>query len=69
MLSIVDTVTARSVVRRQQSALATPLLSASLEPRLYDHFAIVHRPDVALSRPIQAVIEMAITRMREVCAQ
>jgi hypothetical protein len=28
----------------------------------------VHRPDVTLSRPIQAVIEIAITRIREIAS-
>jgi len=64
-----DTVTARGALRRQHGRVAAPLYSTSLEPRLHDHFAIVYRPDVTLSRPIQAVIEMATRRMREVCAQ
>jgi DNA-binding transcriptional LysR family regulator len=68
-LGIADAITARSVLRRQQSKLAAPLCSASLEPRLYDHFAIVHRPNTMLSRPIQAVIAMATARMREICEQ
>jgi DNA-binding transcriptional LysR family regulator len=68
-LGIADAITARSVLRRQQNRLTTPLFSASLQPRLYDHFAVVHRPNSFLSRPVQAVIEMAIARMREVCAQ
>jgi len=64
-----DTVTARGALRRQHGRVAAPLYSTSLEPRLHDHFAIVYRPDVTLSRPIQAVIEMATRRMREVCEQ
>ena len=68
-LGIADTVTARGALRRQHGRVAAPLYSTSLEPRLHDHFAIVYRPDVTLSRPIQAVIEMATRRMREVCAQ
>jgi DNA-binding transcriptional LysR family regulator len=66
---IADAITARSVLRRRQSRLAAPVFTASLEPRLYDHFAIVHRPDAMLSRPIRAVIDMATARMREICAQ
>ena len=68
-VGVADTVTARGALRRQHGRVAAPLYSTSLEPRLHDHFAIVHRPDVTLSRPIQAVIEMATRRMREVCAQ
>lgn len=66
-LGIADAVTARGVLRHQQPRLATPLFSASLRPRLYDHFAIVHRPDAVISRPVRAVIEMATARMREAC--
>jgi hypothetical protein len=47
-LGIADAITARSVLRRQQSKLAAPLFSASLQPCLYDHFAIVHRPNSTL---------------------
>jgi len=68
-LGIADTVTARGALRPQHGRVAAPLYSTSLEPRLHDHFAIVYRPDVTLSRPIQAVIEMATRRMREVCEQ
>jgi DNA-binding transcriptional LysR family regulator len=68
-LGIADAITARSILQRQEGRLAAPLFSAPLEPRLYDHFAIVHRPDTVLSRPIHVVIEMATARMREICAQ
>jgi DNA-binding transcriptional LysR family regulator len=69
VMGIADAITARSVLRRQQPRLAVPLFSAPLRPRLHDHFAIVHRPNAVLSRPVQAVIEMATARMREVCGE
>ena len=68
-LGIADTVTARGALRRQHGRVTAPLYSTPLEPRLHDHFAIVYRSDVTLSRPTLAVIEMATRRMREVCAQ
>ena len=68
-MGLADAITARSVLRRQQAMSSAPLFAAPLDPPLYDHFAIVHRPDAFLSRPVQAVIEMATRRMREVCAQ
>ena len=67
-LGLADAITARSVVRRQQSKLAACLYSASLTPRLYDHFAIVYRRNAVLSKPIQVVIELAVARMRELTA-
>ena len=68
-MGLADAVTARSVLRRHQAMSSAPLFGASLDPPLYDQFAIVHRPDSVLSRPIRAVVEMATTRMRETCAQ
>lgn len=56
------------VLRHQRTEPVRSLLSVSLEPRLHDHFAVVHRPDAVLSQPVQSVIEMAVDRMREVCA-
>jgi DNA-binding transcriptional LysR family regulator len=68
-LGLADAITARRVLRRQQHMLQTPLFSAPLKPRLFDHFAIVHRRGAVLSRPVQAVIELAISRMRETVEQ
>ncbi|NNN33806.1 LysR family transcriptional regulator [Streptomyces sp. S3(2020)] len=64
-LGLADAITARSVVRRYQDKLPARLHCFSLEPRLYDHFAIVCRHNAVLSRPVQAVIEMAAARLRE----
>lgn len=66
-LGIADAVTARSVLHRFGGKLTTPLFATSLQPRLYDHFAIVHRPGTHLSRPTQEVIRLAAQRMREIC--
>ncbi|MBL8928257.1 MAG: LysR family transcriptional regulator [Pseudonocardia sp.] len=68
-MGIADAITARSLLHRRQAILSAPLFSAPLDPPLNDQFAIVHRPDAVLSRPIQAVMEMATVRMREICAQ
>lgn len=68
-LGLADAITARSVVRRQQDKLPAQLYTFSLRPRLYDHFAIVHRHNAVLSRPVQAVIEMATTRLRDLVSQ
>lgn len=65
-LGLADAITARSILRRRRSILGTPLFSAPLRPRLFDHFAIVHRRDAVISRPVQAVIELATARMRDV---
>ncbi|NEA98523.1 LysR family transcriptional regulator [Streptomyces sp. SID13726] len=64
-LGLADAITARSVVRRYQDKLPAQLHCFSLEPRLYDHFAIVYRHNAVLSRPVQAVIEMAAARLRQ----
>jgi DNA-binding transcriptional LysR family regulator len=68
-LGLADAITARSVLLRQQGKLAARLYSAPLRPRLYDHFAIVCRRNAVLSNPIQAVIEFAVARMRELADQ
>lgn len=67
-LGIADAITARSILRRHRDRLSAPLFSASLDPPLYDHFAIVHRPEALLSWPMEAVIEMATVLMRQICA-
>lgn len=64
-MGLADAITARSVLRRQQNKLSAQLYSFSLRPKLYDHFAIVHRHNAVLSRPVQAVIEIATARLRE----
>ncbi|GAA0543926.1 hypothetical protein GCM10009533_48580 [Saccharopolyspora spinosporotrichia] len=63
-LGVADAITARSILRRQQGKLPAPLYSAPLEPSLYDSFAIVHRRNAVLSRPVQTVIEFAVARMQ-----
>lgn len=67
-LGLADAITARTVLRRQQSKLATRLYSAPLEPPIYDHFAIVRRRNAVLSNTIQTVIEFAVARMEELGA-
>ncbi len=64
-MGLADAITARSVLQRQQDKLSAQLYAFSLKPQLYDHFAIVHRHNAVLSRPVQAVIEMATARLRE----
>lgn len=64
-LGLADAITARGVLDRQRDKLEHPVFSASLEPRLYDQFAIVHRRNAVLSAPIRTVIELAVARMSE----
>lgn len=65
-LGLADAITASTVFRRQQRYLKAPLYSARLEPRLFDHLAIVHHRDAELSQPIQTVIELAISILKRV---
>ena len=64
-LGLADAITARSIFRRRRSILGAPLFCAPLKPRVFDHFAIVRRREAMISRPVQAVIELATLRMRE----
>lgn len=63
-----DAITARGLLRRMGSRLSPDLRWVSLRPRLYDEFAAVTRRDVPLSRASQAVLELAMTRMRALAA-
>jgi DNA-binding transcriptional LysR family regulator len=61
---LADTVTSRGVLHRLGDRLAPELGWVSLRPRLYDTFAIVHRRGAAPSPASQAVIDLAVERMR-----
>ena len=59
-----DAITARGLLRRMGSRLAPELRWVSLRPKLFDEFAAVTRRDLPLSRASQAVLELAMARMR-----
>jgi DNA-binding transcriptional LysR family regulator len=61
---LADTVTSRGVLHRLGDRLAPGLRWVPLRPRLYDTFAIVHRRGAAPSPASQAVIDLAVERMR-----
>jgi DNA-binding transcriptional LysR family regulator len=63
-----DAITARGLLRRMGSRLSPELRWVSLRPKLYDEFAAVTRRDVPLSRASQAVLELAMARMRALAA-
>ena len=63
-----NAITARGLLRRMGSRLSPDLHWVSLRPRLYDEFAAVTRRDVPLSRASQAVLELAMARMRALAA-
>ncbi|MEU2976177.1 LysR family transcriptional regulator substrate-binding protein [Streptomyces hirsutus] len=64
-----DTIAARGVVHRLAGQLPRRLHSAPLRPRLYDHFAIVHRRNTTLSRATRTLIDLATTRLRQATAR
>ena len=61
---LADTITWRGVLHRLGDRLPPGLGWTPLRPRLYETFAIVHRPDAQLSAASRAVIELAAARMR-----
>lgn len=61
---LADTITWRGVLHRLGDRLPEGLGWAPLRPRLYETFAIVHRPDAHLSAASRVVIELAAARMR-----
>ena len=63
-----DTIAARGVVHRLADQLPRPLFSAPLRPRLYDHFAIVHRHNTTLSQATRTLIDLATTRLQHATA-
>ena len=65
-LGLADAITARGILHRLHDRLPAALGWVSLRPRLYDEFAIVHRPDTPLSPATVAVVELAVKRMRAI---
>jgi DNA-binding transcriptional LysR family regulator len=61
---LADTIAWRGVLHRLRDRLPPGLRWTPLRPRLYETFAIVHRPDAQLSAASRAVIELAAARMR-----
>ena len=59
-----DTIAARGVVRRLAGQLPRRLFAAPLRPRLYDHFAIVHRHDTTLSHATRTLVDLATTHLQ-----
>lgn len=67
-LGLADTVTARGLLHQLGDRLSPDLCWASLRPRIFDEFAIVHRQGHTLSPASQAVVAIAAARMRAVGA-
>ncbi|NUR47300.1 MAG: LysR family transcriptional regulator [Hamadaea sp.] len=65
---LADTVIWRGVLHRLADRLPPGLGWTPLRPRLYETFAIVHRPDAQLSAASRVVIELAAARMRALAA-
>ncbi|MFF7656145.1 hypothetical protein ACFZCY_41025 [Streptomyces sp. NPDC007983] len=63
-----DTIAARGVVRSLAGQLPQELFAAPLRPKLYDHFAIVHRHNTTLSRATHTLIELATARLQRATA-
>lgn len=61
---LADTITWRGVLHKLSDRLPQQLGWVRLKPRLYETFAIVHRPAAQLSVASRAVIDIAATRMR-----
>lgn len=60
---LADTITWRGVLHKLADRLPPALGSVRLRPRLYETFAIVHRPAAQLSLASRAVVEIAAARM------
>lgn len=61
---LADTITWRGVLHKLADRLPPGLGWVRLRPRLYETFAIVHRPAAQLSLASRAVVEIAAARMR-----
>jgi DNA-binding transcriptional LysR family regulator len=61
---LADTITWRGVLHKLADRLPPQLGWVRLRPRLYETFAIVHRPAAQLSMASRAVVEIAAARMR-----
>lgn len=59
-----DTIAARGVLHRLTPRLPHRLHAAPIRPRLYDHFAIVHRHTTRLTEPTRTLIDLATTHLR-----
>ena len=65
-LGLADSVVPRGAAEQLLPRLAPNARWVSLRPKLYDHFAIVHRAGATLSPAAQLMIELATRRIREV---
>ncbi len=61
---LADTITWRGVLHKLGDRLSPDLRWVRLRPRLYETFAIVHRPAAQLSVASRAVVEIAAARMQ-----
>jgi DNA-binding transcriptional LysR family regulator len=61
---LADTVTWRGVLHALAGRLPSGLGWTALRPRLYETFALVHRPQAELSSASQVVVALATERMR-----
>jgi hypothetical protein len=61
---LADTITWRAVLHKLADRLPPSLGWVRLRPRLYETFAIVHRPHAQLSLATRAVVEIAAARMQ-----
>jgi hypothetical protein len=60
---LADTVTWRAVLHRMADRLPVGLGWVPLRPRLYETFAVVHRPEAELSAASRAVVDLVTARM------
>lgn len=65
-LGLADTITARGLLHRLGDRVPSNLRWASLRPKLYDEFAIVHRRGSELTPAVRSVTELAVKRMRDI---
>ena len=65
-LGLADSVVPKGAAEQLLPRLAPNAGWVSLRPKLYDHFAIVHRAGATLSPAAQLMIELATRRIREV---
>jgi DNA-binding transcriptional LysR family regulator len=66
-MGLVDSVVPKGVVDELLPRLAPSAGWVSLRPRQYDTLAIVHRADATLSAAARLMIELATTRIQQIC--
>ncbi|SDM56223.1 DNA-binding transcriptional regulator, LysR family [Allokutzneria albata] len=66
---LADTIANRGILRRMADRVPPNLITATLRPRMWDSYAIVHRRHTDLSPATRAVLELALDQLRGALAR